>query len=101
MMMYLGQSQLPGTDRSVPTQDKDVSAPVRYFTIGILCKDWFKGQLDFDGAPIQVTPNLFCYTVKKKRFLQPILEYIRSAAANYKWDHPFHHITKNHGQNFF
>lgn len=87
--------RVQGPRRGDDPAPRDVLARVHYYTIKeeILQKSWTRGPLDFDGATVQLFPDLSRLTLRMRGQLRPLLEAIRSAGATYRWGHPFHLIV--------
>nr|AWH61093.1 L1 transposable element [Pyxicephalus adspersus] len=80
----------------------DVLCRVHYYTVKeeIMRKAWRLGPVDFDGASVQLLPDVPAQTLHMRRVLCPLLELIRSAGAFYRWGHPFHVIVTKGGETF-
>lgn len=111
--MYLGRPpdavlELDRAHRSLgprpPDQQKprDVICRVHKYLLKeeIMRLAWRKGPLDFDGATIQLLPDVSRHTLWMRRLLRPLLDVIRNAGATYKWGYPFHVIIKKAERTF-
>lgn len=81
---------------------RDILARVHYYTIKeeILRKAWSQGPLDFDGASVQLFPDLSRLALRMRGQMRTLLEAIRTTGATYRWGHPFHLIVLK-GNNSF
>lgn len=81
---------------------RDTLCRVHFYIIKeeIIRKAWSLGTIDFNGATIQILPDLSKYTLQMRRSMKPLLDKLREEGATYRWGFPFSlHIQK--GQQFF
>lgn len=80
-------------------QPCDTLCRVQFYIIKeeILRRVWSRGPIDFDGAMVQILPDLSKHTLQLRRNLKPLLEKICEAEANYHWGFPFHPSVQKGG----
>lgn len=54
----------------------------------ILRKAWDHGDIDFDGAHMQILPDLSRATLQRRAMLKPALEIARRHGCTYFWGYP-------------
>lgn len=81
---------------------RDVLCRVHYYKVKdlILRKAWHRGPIDFDGASIQLLPDLSRATLGMRRAVRPLLAAIRESGATYTWGFPFHVQVKKENRQF-
>lgn len=81
---------------------KDVLCRVHYYKVKdlILRKAWHRGPIDYDGASIQLLPDLSRATLGMRRAVRPLLAAIRESGATYTWGFPFHVQVKKENRQF-
>lgn len=58
------------------------------------CRAWQLGTVIFNGARIQLFPDLSGNTLPRRDILNPLLEKIHDSGATCKWGYPLHLIIK-------
>lgn len=54
----------------------------------ILCSAWENGDIEFDGAHIQILPDISRTTLQRRPMLKPLLEAARQHGCTYRWGYP-------------
>lgn len=54
----------------------------------LLRKAWDQGEVEFDGAHIQILPDLSRATLQRRAMLKPVLELTRNLGCTYRWGYP-------------
>ena len=82
---------------------RDVLCRIHFFRIKeeILREAWKEGTVSWEGASIQLFPDLCWQTKARRRLLRPLLELIRRQEALYRWGYPLSLNVKKEGRNFY
>lgn len=86
-----------GTD-----QPRDVICHLHYFEDknAIMVKLQSTPNIDFDGAVINISPDLSKETLDRRRALKPLLDQLKMDGVTYKWGFPSCLITTKNGRSF-
>ena len=86
--------------RGPGTRPRDVVCRVHNYTLKeeIMRKTRNMRTIDFDGAPIQLFPDLSWITLQQRRSLQPLLTLLRERDFRYHWGFPFSLTAKRDGR---
>lgn len=66
----------------------------------ILRKAWENGDIDFDGAHVQILPDISRATLQRRAMLKPALEAARSRGCTYRWGYPLAVIVRSDDSSF-
>lgn len=79
-----------GPKSTDPARPRDVLCRLhRYAQKEILLRRaWDQGEVEFDGAHIQILPDLSRATLQRRAMLKPVLELARSLGCTYRWGYP-------------
>ncbi|XP_056403194.1 transmembrane protein 260 isoform X4 [Hyla sarda] len=83
----------PSTD---PTRPRDVICRVHEYALKeqIMTKVRQRGDVDFDGATLQLYPDLSRRTLRQRAILRPLLRELQNRNLPYRWGFPFAlHVT--------
>lgn len=48
-----------------------------------------QGPIDYKGTTVQLLPNLFRFTLEKRKALKPFLALLQDSNIPYRWNFPF------------
>lgn len=79
-----------GPKSTDPARPRDVLCRLHCYTQKetLLRKAWDKGDVEFDGAHIQILLDLSRATLQRRAMLKPLLELARSKGCTYRWGYP-------------
>lgn len=79
-----------GPKSSDPARPRDVLCRLHRFAQKemILRNAWEQGEIEFDGAHIQILPDLSRATLQRRAMLKPVLEEARRRGCTYRWGYP-------------
>lgn len=94
--------KVPTTRNPAQTNPRDVLCRVHFFRIkeNILRAAWQEGTVKYEGAEIQIYPDLCRQTKIRRRILKPLLDYLLCKGATYRWGYPLAVIVKKGGRSF-
>lgn len=78
---------------------RDVICRIHHYNIkeAIMRKSRTLTTLTWQGAPIQLFPDLSWHTLQKRRCLQPLLSLLRDNNITYRWGYPFSLTARKDG----
>lgn len=91
-----------GPKSTDPNRPRDVICRVHQYTHKeiILRKAWEIRDVEFDGASIQIMPDLSRATLQRRAMLKPVLELAQCAGVTYLWGYPISVTFKKRSQFF-
>lgn len=91
-----------GPRGSTDDRPRDVLCCLHNYSVkeDILQRAWRRGHVDFDGAQINLLPDVSRRTLQMRRCMKPLLEKFGEQGITYKWGHPFHLIARKEGRTY-
>ncbi|KAM9330759.1 uncharacterized protein PAF06_017819 [Gastrophryne carolinensis] len=79
-----------------PNRPWDVICRLHYYSVKeeILRKAWERDRICFDGATIQIFPDVSRRSLHMRGLLRPLLAKILECGASYRWGYPFHLLVR-------
>lgn len=79
-----------GPKSTDPARPRDVLCRLRKYAQKetLLRNAWDQGEIEFDGAHIQILPDLSRATLQRRAMLKPVLEVARRRGCTYRWGYP-------------
>lgn len=92
----------PGQRPFDPNKPRDVLCRVHFYTTKdtIINKAWKKKTVEFEGAKLQILPDLCRNTLRRRGILKPLLSKLLQAGATYRWGFPLHLIVKHNNVSY-
>lgn len=91
-----------GPKSTDPNRPRDVICRIHQYTHKeiILRKAWEMRDVEFDGANLQIMPDLSRATLQRRAMLKPVLELAQHAGITYRWGYPISVTFKKRSQFF-